>query len=112
MILKQGEKIHVIHRRHIDSDPHRHFLGLVEAYENGLVRATGHVYTVDPVKFQFFRRPERRTRLIAVASGDVLVNILPADVNLDEVVYKQESKSVRVTDGGDWYLDLSELAWR
>ena len=86
MILKQGEKIHVIHRRHIDSDPHRHFLGLVEAYENGLVRATGHVYTVDPVKFQFFRRPERRTRLIAVASGDVLVNILPADVNLDEVV--------------------------
>ena len=112
MILQQGEKIHVIHRRHLDKDPHRHFIGVVDAYENGVARATGHVFTVDPTKFLFFRRPEKRTRIIALASGDVLVNLVPAEVNLEEIVYKQEKKSVRVTDNRDWFLDLSEFAWR
>lgn len=112
MILEKGEKIHVIHRRHFEKDPHRHFLGVVEACENGVARVAGHIYTVDLVKFQFFRRPEIRTRIVSLISGDLLVNILPPSVKLEKVVYKQEGKSVRVTDGGDWFMDISDLAWR
>lgn len=112
MILQKGEKIHVIHRRYFEKEPHRHFVGLVDDYENGLARATGHLYTVDAVKFAFFRRPEPRTRLIAVASGDVLVNIIPPEVDLEKVVYLQDKKFLRVTDGRKWHLDISELAWR
>jgi hypothetical protein len=41
-----------------------------------------------------------------------LVNVLPPEVDLDKIVYKLEKKSVRVTDGSDWYLDISELACR
>ena len=47
MILKKGEKVHVIHRRHFEKDPHRHFVGSIEHYEDGVARVTGHVYTVD-----------------------------------------------------------------
>src|ERR1041385_7404624 len=111
MILKQGEKVHIIHRRIYEKDHHRHFIGTVEAYEGGIARVTGHVYTVDPVKFTFMKRPETRTRLVSVVSGDVLVNIIPASVNLEKVTYKQERKAVRVTDGSDWFLDLSEYTW-
>lgn len=111
MILSQGEKVHIIHRRIYDKDHHRHFIGVVDSYEAGVARVTGNVYTVDPVKFTFMRRPETRTRLVAVGSGDVLVNILPSSVNLEKVQYKQERKAVRVTDGSDWYLDLSEYTW-
>ena len=111
MILTQGEKVHVIHRRHYEKDHHRHFVGVVDAYENGVARVTGHVYTVDPVKFSFMRRPETRTRLVSVISGDVLVNILPPKVSLEKIFYKQERKAVRVSDGSDWYLDLSEYTW-
>ena len=111
MILKKGEKIHVIHRRHFLKDPHRHFVGIVEEYDGGVARVTGHIYTVDFTKFTFVRRPEVRTRLISIVSGDVLVNILPASVNLEQVAYKQENKGVRVTDGSDWHLDISEYAW-
>jgi hypothetical protein len=32
-------------------------------------------------------------------------------VNLANISYKQEKKAIRVTDGSDWYLDLSEVAW-
>ncbi len=112
MILQPGEKLHVIHRRKMDREPHRHFIGVVEAYENGVARVTGNVYTVDTVKSAFFRRPDKRTRILAISSGDLIVNVLPAEVNLDKIVYKLEKKAVRVTDGSNWYLDISELAWR
>ena len=111
MILKPGEKVHVIHRRHYEKDHHRHFIGVVEAYDLGVARVTGHVYTVDPVKFTFMKREEVRTRLVSIVSGDVLVNIIPAKVKLDQITYKQERKAVRVTDGSDWHLDLSEYTW-
>jgi hypothetical protein len=110
-ILSPGEKIHVIHRRHFEKEAHRHFVGVVEAYENGAVRVTGHVYTVDIVKLKYFRRPEMRTRIISVTSGDAFVNVLPATVELEKVVYHQEAKGVRVTDGSDWHLDISEYVW-
>jgi hypothetical protein len=112
MILEKGEKVHVIHRRNFEKDPHRHFVGVVDAYENGIARVTGHIYTVDLVKFSFFRRQEQRTRIIPLGSGDVLVNVLPPSVDLAKITYKQEKKSVRVTDGSDWHMDISEFAWR
>jgi len=112
MILQKGEKIHVIHRRFSDKDPHRHFVGIVDAYEHGVARVTGHLFAVDPTKFIFFRRPEKRTRIISIISGEVLVNVIPASVDLEKVVYKQEKKSLRVTDGANWHLDISEFAWR
>jgi hypothetical protein len=111
MILQQGEKIHVIHRRHFEKDHHRHFVGMVEGYEHGVARVSGNVFTVDPVKFAYVRRPEKRTRIISIVSGDLLINVLPPHVDLDKVVYKQEKGAVRVTDGSDWYLDISEFTW-
>jgi hypothetical protein len=54
---------------------------------------------------------EMRTRLVSVVSGDVLVNIIPGKVNLEKIIYKQERKAVRVSDGSDWHLDLSEYTW-
>jgi hypothetical protein len=112
MILRSGEKVHVIHRRHYATDAHRHFIGSVEAYEGGVARVVGHVYTVDTTKFQYIRRPELRTRLISIVSGDLLINIIPPSVNLERITYKHEKKSVRVSDGSDWFLDLSEFSWR
>lgn len=112
MILRSGEKIHVIHRRLYEKDQHRHFIGTVEAYENGVARVIGHVYTVDTAKFQYVRRPEVRTRLISIISGDLLVNVIPPAVDLEKISYRQEKRSVRVTDGSDWHLDLSEFTWK
>jgi hypothetical protein len=112
MILKPGEKVHVIHRRNYEKDLHRHFIGVVDAYDLGVARISGNVYTVDSVKFSFVKRPEPRTRLVSVVSGEVLINIIPPSVDLSKITYKQERKAVRVTDGSDWHLDLSEFSWK
>lgn len=111
MILEKGEKVHVIHRRNFEKEARRHFVGVIDAYEGGLARVTGYVFTVDRAKFAFIRRPELRTRIVSVASGNVLINVLPPHVDVAKVTYKQEKKGVRITDGSDWYLDLSEVAW-
>ena len=111
MMLKKGEKVHVIHRRLFEKDLHRHFIGIVDDYEAGVARVTGHVYTVDSVKFTFTRREDMRTRLISIISGELLVNILPPTVDLDKITYHQEKSAVRVTDGSGWHLDLSEYGW-
>src|SRR5262245_66030963 len=98
MILKQGEKVHIIHRRQYEKDHHRHFVGVVDSYEGGVARVTGNVYTVDPVKFTFMRRAETRTRLVAIVSADVLVNVLPQSINLEKFFYKSETNADSLTD--------------
>jgi hypothetical protein len=110
-VLSAGEKIHIVHRRHLEIEPHRHFIGIVEAYEGGIARVTGHIFTVDLGRFEFVRRPEPRTRIVSLLGGDVLVNIIPPAIDLDRIVYQQKSKTVRVTDDSDWHLDLSEFPW-
>ena len=111
MILQQGEKLHIIHRRYFEKEPRRHFIGAVDIYDAGLARVTGNVWVVDTVKFAFIKRPEKRIRIISLVSGDLLVNIIPPSVDLEKIYYHQEKKGVRVTDGTDWYLDLSEFTW-
>ncbi len=111
-ILNPGEKVHIIHRRLFEHDPHRHFVGTVEAYDAGVVRVTGHVFAVDSMTFQFIRRADVRTRIVSAVSGEVIINVLPASVSLGKVRYKQEANLLRVTDGSDWHLDISEITWR
>ena len=111
-VLNPGEKIHVIHRRHFEHEPHRHFVGVVNSYVDGVLRMTGNVFSVDSSTFQFVRRPEPRTRVVSVLSGEVIVNVIPPTVDLSKVFYRLEGAVLRVTDGADWHLDISEVAWR
>jgi hypothetical protein len=112
MILKKGEKVHLIHRRRFESEARRHFVGVVEDYEGGVARVSGYVFAVDRSKYVFVRRPEKRTRIVSLISGDLLANVIPPEVDLEKIHYKVENKVTRVTDGANWHLDLSEVAWQ
>ena len=111
-ILKPGEKIHVIHRRRFEKDIRRHFVGTIEAYEAGVARATGYVFVVDELNEHLFtKRPDRRTKLIPLASGDVIVNVLPEDLDLEQVRYELDGRKLWVTDGNGWKMDVKEFGW-
>jgi len=111
-LLNPGEKIHVIHRRHFEKDPRRHFVGQVESYENGIARASGHVFVVDDFnKHMFVKRPDRRTKLIPIASGEVIVNVIPEDTDLERVHYELKDRTLHVTDGKSWRIDVKEFGW-
>jgi hypothetical protein len=108
-MLKPGERIHVIHRRYFDKDIRRHFVAEVDEYEDGIIRASGYVFAVDENQgHNFVRRPEKRTRLISIHDGSLLVNIIPLNVKLEAVVYERHAGGLRVTDG-EWAMEIKEF---
>ena len=111
-ILSPGEKIHVMHRRRFEKDVRRHFVGEVHGYEQGVARASGYVFVIDDLsKHLFVKRPDRRTKLIPIMSGDVIVNVIPETVDVEGVAYELKDRSLVVTDGSAWTMDVKEFGW-
>lgn len=111
-LLSPGEKIHVMHRRRFEKDVRRHFVGQVEACEQGLARTSGYVFVIDDLsKHLFVKRPDRRTKLVPLASGDVIVNVIPETVDLERVAYEVKERTLVVTDGSGWSMDVKEFGW-
>jgi hypothetical protein len=109
MILQVGEKILVIHRQLFDRDTKRHFIGTVEQCEGPLVRVTGYLFAMDARVNEFVKRASLRTRIIAL-NEELIVNVLPAAVILENLRYKHQAGGDTVlTDGGQWHLDLTHL---
>ncbi len=111
-LLNPGDKIHVMHRRRFEKDVRRHFVGRVEVYEHGAARASGYVFVIDDLsKHLFVKRPDRRTKLVPVTSGDVIVNVIPPEVDLERVTYEIKDRTLWVTDEAGWSMDLKEFGW-
>ncbi len=108
-LLRPGERIHVIHRRYFDKDIRRHFIGEVDFYDEGLIRASGYVFAVDESHgHNFVRRPDKRSRIFSVNDGGLIINVIPLLVDLEAVVYEPHNGSLRVTDG-KWSMDIKEF---
>lgn len=111
-ILSPGEKIHVMHRRRFEKDVRRHFVGEVESYEQGVARASGYVFVIDDLSMHLFvKRPDRRTKLIPILSGDVIVNVVSKSVDVEKVIYELKNRSLVVTDGSAWSMEVKEFGW-
>ena len=109
-ILDPGELIHVLHR--FEKEIKRHFIGEVQCVEDGIARVSGYVFVVDdPRTHVFVKRPDRRVTLVALSDGELLINILPQPVNLDDVHYEDKNHRLYVTDGKKWKMDLKEFGW-
>jgi len=109
-ILEVGEKLHVIHRQLFEADTRRHFIGTVEALERDLARVTGYLFALDPNSNQFRRHESLRTRLLPLNSANLILNILPRDVTVENVQYQFKGPgTISVADGSGWVMDLSHL---
>lgn len=113
MIIQPGEKIHVVFRTTFEGEIKRHFVGTVELCEGILIRAIGYQYSED-IKLgrvvNFVKREDLRIRIIPMDSEFIILNILPPLVDLNNIQYKFDNAgTIRVTDGSDWHLDLSQL---
>ena len=109
MIINIGEYVHIIHRQLFEGDAQRHFVGIVEGHEGNLIRVRGYLFAMDSAHTQFVRREQLRTRIIALDEA-VIVNVLPSHVKIDQITYTHRPNGdVHVTDGTDWYLDITHL---
>jgi len=109
MILEVGEKVHVIERRYFMEDLRRHFIGNVIKCTEQAVRLKGYAWVFDKVNGKFIMKPEERERIVCF--GDrMVINVIPEEVNMDEIRYVDlPGEGLVVTDGKDFLLEISEF---
>jgi len=109
-IIAPGEIVHVLHR--FEKEIKRHFVGEVECAEDGVARVSGYVFVVDdPRTHLFVKRPDRRVKLVALTDGELLINVLPPSVKIEELRYETKNHRLYLTNGKDWEMDLKEFGW-
>lgn len=108
MLLQEGDKILIAHRRLFEKDEARFFLGRVDAYESGVVKVTGHSYVRDRMSGQLLEKADTRTKILSLASGTFLVYQLPDQVALDNIEFISDDGRLSLTDGKGFTMNLAE----
>lgn len=109
-IIQPGEKIHIIHRTFFEKDVRRHFIGTVEIAVGSMVRVTGYLFAMDHRLLQFQRRDSLRTRILTMDSGTLIMNVLPPEVEIDNITYVYSASSdILITDGSGWHMEITHL---
>jgi hypothetical protein len=113
MLLRKGEKIHVIERRRFDTDLRRHLIGeIAEVAESG-VRVAGYTFVFDPGRNEYLRKPEFRTRIISLFDAANIINVLPENSKIEKAVYTvSKENQLVVTDRETFSLDINEFGTR
>lgn len=108
MLLKEGDKILVAHRRLFEKDVLRFFIGEVEVYDGGLVKTTGHSYVREPMGGQVVKKAEKRTKIISLSSGTLIVYQLPDGIALNGLLFSELEGRLALTDGKGFTMNLTE----
>ena len=108
MILVDGTKLLISHRRLFAEDQPRFFAGTVRACEGVLAKVTGYSWSRDPAH-DYQRKPDLRTKIVSLESGTLMIYELPIEVEIEELRVEQPGGHVvRLTDGRKFLMDLSE----
>ena len=112
MVLKPGDKIHLVVRRNFEGDMRRHFVGVVIEAAEHAVLVTGYAFAYNARINQYVRRPEQRIRVVSIVDARNMINVLPREANIENVLYKVSSeRTLIVTDGISFTLNIDEFAF-
>jgi hypothetical protein len=99
----------VAHRRLFEKDVVRFFVGEVDAYDAGIIKARGHSYVRDMMGGQVVGKEEARTTILSLSSGTLIVYQLPDAVELDAMRFVATDLELRMTDGRGFTMNLTEV---
>ncbi|MCL5043728.1 MAG: hypothetical protein M1336_00310 [Deltaproteobacteria bacterium] len=111
-LLRQGDQIVVVDRKHFRDDNTLIFVGVVEDYADRAVRARGLQFHVSPYEVAGSEKPsEERVRLFSL-DGDNATYLLPKTVEIARLQLRRSPKSLVLTDGSAAILDMSDWLLR
>lgn len=111
MVLKQGEKVHVVTRRRFEGDLRRHFVGEVQAATESTARIDGYVFIFDAFSNKFVKGSERGVRIFGLVDSGNIISIIPQSVNVEKVSYQIHlDNRLVLTDGESFQLDINEFS--
>jgi len=110
--IRDGDRILVIDRKLFSEDNTRLFLGVVEEYDDRVVRARGYPFHLSPYEVTGVERHgEERVRVIALGT-DVVFYLLPRDLDINTLQLRRSPKALQLSDGAGVNVDLSEWLLR
>ena len=106
-------KVQQLHLRKLFAEDNtRFFVGVVEEYDDRVIRLRGFPFHLSPYEVTGVERHgEQRTRVLSM-SGDILLYMLPRETDLEKMQLRRSPKSLQITDGGAVTIDLSEWLMR
>ncbi len=108
-MLKQGDKLLIVHRRLFEKDTPRFFVGEVQVYEAGLAKVKGYTFVKDLFSGSMKKKPDLRTKIMSIVSGTFIVYQLPVTVLLDSVRFDLEKDGgLILMDEGGFSMDVGE----
>ena len=109
MVIQEGDKILVIHRRLYDGDSSRYFVGVVDGYETGIAKITGQSWLRDALSGSFVRKEGSLTKVVSLSSGTLIVYHLPWNADLSKLRFESTPTGMLwLTDGDSLKLNLTE----
>lgn len=110
MVFAKGEKIMVITRRRFENDLRRHFIGEVVDLSTTAVRVRGYAFVFDILLSEFVKDECLLTRIYSLIHADLVYNVLPREVNIEQIRYTiKENQQHVVTDGHSFEINVSEF---
>jgi hypothetical protein len=108
-VLAVGDKLHIMTRRLFADDVHLHFVGEISAVSGPLFRAQGYVFVFDSATNSYLKHPRIRSRLFSLSDAGHIINVIPQQVDLDSLQYRVVNRSLTITDGGTFSLEINEF---
>ncbi len=108
MLINTGATLLIVHRRLFEKDEQHYFVGRVDSYENGIVKATGHTFVRDLVRGKLIEKSGERTTFLSLSSGTLLVYEIPNSVSLEQLRFIANDGNLSLTDGQRFSLNLAE----
>ena len=109
-MLQPGNKLFISHRRIFDRDQPRYFLGSVLAYENGIVKVSGHSFVRDMATGNMIRKEDLRTKILSLTSGFFIVYELPETTDIHAAKLESDGGNLVLSDETGLLLNLAENA--
>ena len=110
MLLAEGDRLLIAHRRLFDKDDSRFFVGKVLAYDSGLVKVEGHSFVRDVISGRVLEKVESRIKVFSLTSGTLIVYQLPASVCLDSFQLVPNEGRLLAKDKTGFSMNLSDHA--
>jgi hypothetical protein len=108
MIINKNDKMLISHRRLYKEDASRFFTGIVEEYQDGLVRISGYSWQMSMIQSDVVKKEDMRTKIISLSSGMFICYQLPVTVEMESLHINYHKQGYSITDGKKFVMDLSD----
>jgi hypothetical protein len=110
--IRENDRVLIIDRRIFRDDNTRLFVGIVEEYDDGIMRVRGSAFHLSPYEVAGTeRRGDERLRAISLSAGD-MIYLLPREVEVTKLQLKRSPKALLLTDNQQFTMDLSDWLLR